>query len=216
MHPGAIITSIGLDKLARATLQKPLFITQLALGDGGAEANPALMPTMTALANEKWRGAASPPIRDPQSPGVLIFEAAIPPGSLSFAAREQALFDAEGDMIAIERIQGIEDRSRSAAEGDMRVSEQAKGVDDRSRDDAEGDLIASKQAKGIDRLDLDAGAGDNFAVRFRFPLETAAQAALFAPQEFANGRPFSSKASTCTGKCTQCEREIAGSSRSCI
>ncbi|MBP1991034.1 phage tail-collar fiber domain-containing protein [Paenibacillus eucommiae] len=116
----ALITNIGLAKLASATPLEQITITHLAVGDGGG-GFPALTPIMTALANEVWRGSASPPIRKLKSPNVLIFKAVIPPEAGGFTVREQAIFDAEGDMIAIGQTAAVERPSPDVAVGDKLI-----------------------------------------------------------------------------------------------
>lgn len=107
MPSGAIITTLGLTKLASATPLNQLNISALAVGDGNG-GYPTLDPSMTSLTNEVWRGTPSPPIRDANSPNVLIFEAVIPPSVGGFTVREQAIFDDAGDMIAIGQTSVVE------------------------------------------------------------------------------------------------------------
>lgn len=97
---GSILTTLGLSKIASATPLDQLKITEFAVGDGNG-GYPTLDPSMTALTNEVWRGLASPPIRDPINPTILIFEVTIPGSAGGFAVREAAIFDEDGDMIAI-------------------------------------------------------------------------------------------------------------------
>lgn len=116
MPSGAIITTLGLAKLASATPLNQLNISALAVGDGNG-GYPTLDPSMTTLTNEVWRGTPSPPIRDPNSPNVLIFEAVIPPNVGGFTVREQAIFDDAGDMIAIGQTSVVEKPLPNAATG---------------------------------------------------------------------------------------------------
>lgn len=118
MPSGAIITTLGLAKLASATPLNQLNISALAVGDGNG-GYPTLDPSMTALTNEVWRGTPSPPIRDPNSPNVLIFEVVIPPSVGGFTVREQAIFDDAGDMIAIGQTSVVEKPLPNAATGVM-------------------------------------------------------------------------------------------------
>lgn len=97
---GSILTNIGLSKLASATPQNQLNITQIAVGDGNG-GFPTLSPTMTALTNEVWRGDASNPIKDSENANYVYFETNIPPVAGPFDIREIACFDDTGDMIAI-------------------------------------------------------------------------------------------------------------------
>lgn len=107
MAQGSILTNAGLAKLTSATPLAQVNITQFAAGDGGG-GYPVLDPAMTSLTNEVWRGTASTPIRDPNNPSVLIFEANIPPSDGGYFVRELALFDDEGTMIAIGQTPVIE------------------------------------------------------------------------------------------------------------
>ncbi len=95
----SIITDIGVSKLAAATPQAQLQITHIAVGDGNG-ATPTLSSSMTALAREVWRGGASDPIQG-SADNVIIFEGYIPGSVGPFDIREVAVFDIDGDMIAI-------------------------------------------------------------------------------------------------------------------
>lgn len=97
----SIITDIGMTKLASATPQDQLEITHIAVGDGGGPTPPALDPAATSLTNEVWRGSSSAPITSVNNPTTLTFEAFIPESDGGFTIREIAIFDSEGDMIAI-------------------------------------------------------------------------------------------------------------------
>lgn len=96
----SILTDLGKTKLASATPLDQLNITEIAVGDGNG-GYPPLLPAMTALTNEVWRGNTSAPIRDPDNANILIFEGFIPGGIGGFDIREMAIFDVAGDMIAI-------------------------------------------------------------------------------------------------------------------
>lgn len=97
---GSIVTNIGLTKLSSASPLEQLNITELAVGDGNG-GFPDLDSSMTGLTNEVWRGSVSNPIRDPENENILIFEAYMPSSVGGFTIREQAIFDDEGEMIAI-------------------------------------------------------------------------------------------------------------------
>lgn len=96
----SILTTAGQQKLSSATPLDQLNITEIAVGDGNG-GFPTLLPSMTALTNEVWRGGCSAPIRNPSAPNTLIFEGFIPASSGGYFIREMAIFDDEGDMIAI-------------------------------------------------------------------------------------------------------------------
>lgn len=107
MPQGAILTTIGLSKLASATPLDQLTITNIAVGDGGG-GYPTLLPSMTSLVNEVWRGTPSPPIRDVNNNSIIIFEVVIPPTQGGFTVREIGIFDSFGDMIAIGQTSVVE------------------------------------------------------------------------------------------------------------
>ncbi|WJZ70009.1 hypothetical protein PVP_XSN000030 [Vibrio phage PVP-XSN] len=116
MPQGAILTNVGLSKIASATPLDQLNVVQIAVGDGNG-GYPTLTPDMTGLVNEVWRGPASNPIRDPNNANILIFEAQIPALAGPFSIREQAIFDDEGDMIAIGQTSLVEKPDPSSAVG---------------------------------------------------------------------------------------------------
>lgn len=103
----AIITDIGLTKLATATPLAPLEITHVAFGDNNGVWPKLLDPTATSLTNEVYRSDASDPIKTLAEPQILIFEGSIPGNVGGFTLREMAIFDVDGDMIAIGDIDQI-------------------------------------------------------------------------------------------------------------
>lgn len=103
---GSILTTVGKNKLASATPENQLNITQIAVGDGNGS-YPPLNPSMTSLTNEIWRGSASQPIRSDDD-STLIFEGFIPSDIGGFFVREVGIFDNEGDLIAIGNTSVIE------------------------------------------------------------------------------------------------------------
>lgn len=103
----AIITDIGLTKLATATPLAPLEITHVAFGDNNGVWPKLLDPTATSLTNEVYRSDASDPIKTAAEPQILIFEGSIPGNVGGFTLREMAIFDVDGDMIAIGDIDRI-------------------------------------------------------------------------------------------------------------
>lgn len=103
----AIITDIGLTKLATASPLVPLEITHVAFGDNNNVWPKLLDPTATSLTNEVYRSDASDPIKTPSEPQILIFEGSIPGTVGGFTLREMAIFDVDGDMIAIGDIDQI-------------------------------------------------------------------------------------------------------------
>lgn len=97
---GVILTDVGLSKLLVASPLSPIVITEIAVGDGNGS-YPPLTSDMTSLVNEVWRGAASSPVKEGGNLDVLRFEAVIPRNIGGFTVREVAIFDIDGDMIAI-------------------------------------------------------------------------------------------------------------------
>lgn len=95
----SILTNIGRNKLASASPLDQVRITHIAVGDG-AGGFPPLLPDLTSLTNEVWRGDASAPIKSGEQ-NVIIFEGFIPGSIGGFDIREMAIFDEDGDMIAI-------------------------------------------------------------------------------------------------------------------
>ncbi len=97
----SIITNVGLAKLATASPLTPLEITHVAFGDNGGVWPKLLDPNATSLTNEVYRSDSSDPIKDPLDDTVLIFEGVIPGDEGGWTLREVAMFDVDGDMIAI-------------------------------------------------------------------------------------------------------------------
>lgn len=103
----AILTNVGAAKQANAdALGVPWTFAQMAVGDGNPSGleSPALpMPTasQTALLNE-WRRAPLNQLKvDPNNAAVIIAEQIIPADVGGKWIREIALFDADGDMVAV-------------------------------------------------------------------------------------------------------------------
>ena len=97
----SIVTDIGTRKMLERIQQKEkLQISQFAAGDGGGQ---YYEPTtdMTALQNEVWRGDIHSCKISEESENILIVDSVIPADSGGFTIREMAIFDNEGDMIAI-------------------------------------------------------------------------------------------------------------------
>lgn len=103
----AILTNIGAAKQANAdALGVPWTFSQMAVGDGnpgGLENPPHPLPTatQTALLNE-WRRAPLNQLKvDPNNAAVIIAEQIIPADVGGKWIREIALYDADGDMVAV-------------------------------------------------------------------------------------------------------------------
>ncbi len=96
----AVITKIGLYKISKATVDKPIIINSFAVGDSNGK---YIKPNeaMTSLTNEKFRDC----ITDKYvSKGDTVFEMLIKATASikeGFYIRELGLFDEEGDLIVI-------------------------------------------------------------------------------------------------------------------
>lgn len=97
---GTILTDVGIAKLLVASPLNPIVITEIAVGDGSG-GYPTLTSGMTALTNEVWRGDATAPVKEGAGLDVLKFEGIVPRSVGGFTVREIAIFDEDGDMIAI-------------------------------------------------------------------------------------------------------------------
>lgn len=103
----AILTNVGAAKQANAdALGIPWTFSQMGVGDGnpaGLENPPLPMPTssQTALLSE-WRRAPLNQLKvDPNNAAVIIAEQIIPADVGGKWIREIALYDADGDMVAV-------------------------------------------------------------------------------------------------------------------
>ncbi|HHV7358430.1 TPA: phage tail protein [Morganella morganii] len=96
-----VLTDTGANKLANATvLGGKLNITTMAVGDGGGSL-PMPEPGNKKLVNENRRGAINQLSVDPENPNHIIAEQIIPEQDGGWWVREIAIFDEDGDMIAI-------------------------------------------------------------------------------------------------------------------
>lgn len=97
---GALITQVGLEKIAEATVDKPLRIEKFAVGDGGGtDITPS--EDMTGLVNEKYRDFISDKYANANN---TVFESVLranAPINEGFYIRELGLFDEDGDLIVI-------------------------------------------------------------------------------------------------------------------
>ncbi|KJZ51672.1 phage tail-collar fiber domain-containing protein [Pseudomonas marginalis] len=97
----AILTAVGEAKQANATaLGQPWTFAHMGVGDANG-ADPIPNRTQTRLINE-WRRAAVNQVRtDPANPNIIITEQVIPADVGGKWIREIALYDADGDMVAV-------------------------------------------------------------------------------------------------------------------
>jgi phage-related tail fiber protein len=110
----AVVTDIGLAKIAAATANNPLKITHFAVGDGGGSAITPT-PDMTNLVNEEYRDYVNDVYASDNNTVVECVFRANAPVVGSFYIRELGIFDVDGDMIAI--AQTPEQYRPAAAEG---------------------------------------------------------------------------------------------------
>lgn len=97
----AILTTLGQSKIANAiATNTPLNISEMAWGDGNG--NPVTpVSTMTALVHEVYRAGINEAKQDPLNPPQIQITGIIPTSIGGFWLREAALFDEDGDMVAI-------------------------------------------------------------------------------------------------------------------
>jgi len=97
----AILTKVGEAKQANANaLGVAWKITQMGVGDAN-DTSPMPSATQTKLINERRRAPLNQLKVDPANPSVLIAEQVIPADVGGFWVREIALYDADGDMVAV-------------------------------------------------------------------------------------------------------------------
>lgn len=97
----SLITDIGNAKMTLAVLEgRKVNIIEMRLGDGGGA---YYMPTSeaTSLVNEVWVGEIASKSINEASPNIIAVKTVIPSSVGGFTVREAALFDDEGDMIAV-------------------------------------------------------------------------------------------------------------------
>lgn len=96
-----LLTPTGLAKIANAQLtQNTVAINQVAVGDSNG-VNYTPTGNETALKKERWRGGVASVNIDTTNPNWIVVEAVIPSSVGGFTLREVALYDVDGDMIAI-------------------------------------------------------------------------------------------------------------------
>ncbi|EPA9109478.1 phage tail protein [Serratia marcescens] len=97
----AVITEIGAQKLAGAALTgNPVGFTAMAVGDGGGTL-PTPNPDSSGLINERYRAKLNKVVIADQAANVIEAEMIMPPQAGGYWLREMALFDADGNCLAI-------------------------------------------------------------------------------------------------------------------
>lgn len=97
----AILTSVGAAKLANANaLGVPWKLTEMGLGDANGT-DPIPSAAQTSLINEWRRRPLNQLFIDPVNPAVIVAEQVIPADEGGRWIREIALYDADGDLVAV-------------------------------------------------------------------------------------------------------------------
>ena len=96
-----ILTAIGKAKIADAIANNTTVnITKIAVGDSnGTHYNP--VESQTELVNEVYRTGISSMSINPSNPSLIEMIGVVPSNIGGFTIREVAVFDSDGDMIAI-------------------------------------------------------------------------------------------------------------------
>jgi phage-related tail fiber protein len=99
----AILTTIGMSKLAKAVAQNTtVSLTHLAVGDGeGPEGIPIPFPDQKQLIHECRRAPINTLAIDPNSGHQIIAEQIIPASEGGWWVRELGLYDEDGDLCAV-------------------------------------------------------------------------------------------------------------------
>ncbi|WLG99722.1 phage tail protein [Pseudomonas beijingensis] len=97
----AILTNVGAAKLANANaLGVPWKLTEMGLGDAN-DTDPIPSAAQTSLINEWRRRPLNQLFIDPVNPAVIVAEQVIPADEGGRWIREIALYDADGDLVAV-------------------------------------------------------------------------------------------------------------------
>lgn len=97
----AILTAVGEAKQANAAaLGTSWTFAQMAVGDANGT-DPIPSRTQTKLINERRRAPLNQVKVDPANASVIIAEQIIPESVGGWWVRELALYDADGDMVAV-------------------------------------------------------------------------------------------------------------------
>lgn len=96
-----LLTPTGLAKITNAQLtSSTIALTHVAVGDAGGT---PYKPTgkESSLKGEKWRGGITSVDRDASNANWIVVDAVLPASVGGFTLREVALYDVDGDLIAI-------------------------------------------------------------------------------------------------------------------
>ncbi|HBS6071380.1 TPA: phage tail protein [Klebsiella aerogenes] len=97
----AVLTTIGRDKLAEAAITgEPVGFSSMAIGDGGGE-TPVPDPDATGLVNEVFRAPLNRLVIADQAANIIRAEMIMQPQSGGFWMREAALYNDEGECLAV-------------------------------------------------------------------------------------------------------------------
>lgn len=97
----AVITELGAQKLAEAALTgNPVGFASMAVGDGGGTL-PTPTPDSSGLINERYRAPLNKLVIADQAANVIEAEMIMPPQAGGYWLRELALFDADGNCLAV-------------------------------------------------------------------------------------------------------------------
>lgn len=95
------LTPAGSARLATALADGgPVFLAEMAVGDGGGAPVAAPSGAETTLVNEVWRGEVGSTRISAGDPSVAVIESVIAPDEGGFTVRELAIFDDEGSLFA--------------------------------------------------------------------------------------------------------------------
>ena len=98
----SLITDIGAEKMLAAVQSgKKVNLINFAVGDGDNEMYYEPTTDQTELKHEVWRGYVTEYEISPESENVIIIKSVCPHDAGGFTVREMAVFDDEGDMIAV-------------------------------------------------------------------------------------------------------------------
>lgn len=101
----SLLTTVGAARLANAVaLDTSVAITELAVGDGEAEAYYTPTEEQTALKNEVFRGTINNKYVHADNANWVVFELAIPAAEGPFTIREAGIFDEDDNLIGVAKL----------------------------------------------------------------------------------------------------------------